>query len=174
MNLIFNKFIIAGADSFEVLTSEYRADTRNYELNLKTPNICMDVDYTLRVKLNSSYLALKIDESKIFYLEIKPTNFHVQVTFGNLENGALIVTNIEVKEKFSPQEGIYYYGPDFQEIIDSIFVTKDTFLDKALENFLLPRINEVLSQFSTVEEMALRIKEAVGDDNTGIFGTKKC
>lgn len=166
--------IIAGADSFEVLTSNYNAAKKEYELNLKTPDLSLDVDYSITAKLNSSYLAFKVNAIETLYLEIKPTNFHAELTFGNAENGALMVTKIVVREKFSPQEGIYHYGPEFQKDIDAMFVTKDKGIDNAIENYLLPIINDALSQFRTVEELALRIKEAAGDNNNGILGSRKC
>lgn len=174
MDLIFYKYVIAGAETFEVLKSDYNSANQEYEIILKTPDLTMDIEYSVKAKFNSSYFAFKADVNETFYLEIKPTKFHAKLTFGSANDGALIVKKIEVHEKFSLQKGVYNYGSEFQKEIDAIFVAKDEYLDKAIEVFLLPILNNALRSFKTIEDVALHIKNAAGDANTGILETKKC
>ncbi|KAL5284155.1 hypothetical protein ACFFRR_006438 [Megaselia abdita] len=174
LNLTLTKFKVAGGETYEVLDSIYKPDVRELELNLATPDLVVEVAYTMQTKLNSSYLSMDANTSGSYYLEIKQTNFHGKLIFGNTESGALMVDSFEVIESFSPQEGIYNYGPELQRQIDESFVEKDENINKAIEEFLIPKINEALAGFKTVEELTLNIEHGTGDDNTGLFGNKKC
>lgn len=124
----------------------------------------MDLAYKISIKLNSSYLNYRINNSGSYFLELKPTRFQAKLTFGNGSDGELIIEKLDVLESYSTQAGNYDYGPELQKQIDDIFTEKKEDIDGAVEQYLLPLLNGALTDFQDVESLSAEIMKAVADD----------
>lgn len=164
---------MTGINSYEVITSEYNKETKEYRIDFKTPNSQIEVEYELNNKLNITYIGMQLSSEGKLELNVKEARVIANATFGHDPEGNLMIKAMNLTEPESQTNKKFNYGEEVDEALnelEDVLNDIDREIDTAITEAILPKINEMLKKFKTVEELTETVIKMSGDSNTGLFG----
>ncbi|KAL5284156.1 hypothetical protein ACFFRR_006439 [Megaselia abdita] len=174
--LKIKSFKMTGLNSYEVLASEYNKETKEYKIDFKTPNGHIEAEYEIDNKLNVSYVGMKLNTKGTLQLDLKEARVIANVTFDNDSEGNLKIKAMNLTEPEGQTQEKYYYGEEVDEAmseLSELFNEVEGDLNEAIVEALLPKLNDMIKKFKTVEELTDTVIKMTGDKNSGLFGSEE-
>lgn len=166
-------FKVIGLNSYEVLASEYNKDTNEYKIDFKTPESQIDAEYEIDNKLNFTYVGMQLSTKGRLELNVKQARIIANATFGHDSEGNLMIKSMNVTEPESQTNKKFNYGEEVDEALDELsemFTDIDSEISGAIVEAALPKLNEMLKKFKSVDELTETVIKMTGDKDSGIFG----
>lgn len=166
-------FKMTGLNSYEVVSSDYNKDTKEYKIDLKTPNSHLEAEYEIDNKVNVSYVGMMLTSKGKLDLNVKEARVIVNVTFGEDSEGNLNIKTMNITEPEGQSHQKYNYGEEVDEAfseLSEMFKEIDGEMNEAIVEAVLPKLNDMLRRFKSVEELTETVIEMTGGKDTGLFG----
>lgn len=171
--LKINDFKMSGLNTYEVLASEYNKDSNEYRIDFKTPNSHLEAEYEIDNKLNVTYLGMHLTTKGKLELNIKEARLMVNVTFGQNSEGNLMIKAMNLTEPESQSKKKFDYGEEVDDALSELsemLTDIDSEINDAIVEAALPKLNEMIKKFKTVDELTEAVVKFTGDKNSGLFG----
>lgn len=156
-----------------MLASEYNGNTKEYKIDFKTPESQIEAEYEIDNKLNVTYVGMQLQTKARLEMNVKQARIIANVTFGQDSEGNLMINAMNVTEPESQTNKKFNYGEEVDEALDELsemFTDIDGEISASIVEALLPKFNELLKKFKSVDELTETVIKMTGDKNSGLFG----